>query len=51
LLLAALAAAAPLLGAAAIAGMPSLPMTVLHNAATASLVAALAFLAARKAMK
>jgi cytochrome c oxidase assembly protein subunit 15 len=51
LLLVALAAVAPLLGAAAIAGMPSLPMTVLHNAATASLVAALAFLAARKAMK
>ena len=49
--LAALAAAAPLLGAAAIAGMPSLPMTVLHNAAAASLVAALAYLAARKAME
>jgi heme A synthase len=51
LLLAALAAAAPLLGVAAIAGMPSLPMTVLHNAATASLVAALAYLAARKVME
>lgn len=48
--LAALAAVTPILGVAAIAGMPSLPMTVLHNAATASLVAALAYLAARKVM-
>ena len=51
LLLAALAAVAPLLGAAAIAGMPSLPMTVLHNAAAASLVAAFAYLTARKVME
>ena len=50
-LLAALAAAAPLLGAVAIAGMPSLPMTVLHNAAAAALVAALAYLAERKAIR
>jgi heme A synthase len=48
LLLATLAGVAPLLGTAAIAGMPSLPMTVLHNAAAASLVAALAYLTARK---
>jgi len=50
-LLAALAAVAPLLGAAAIAGMPSLPTTVLHNAAAAALVAVLAYLAARKVME
>ncbi len=48
LLLMALAAFALLLGATAVAGMPSLPMTVLHNAAAASLVAALAYLAARR---
>ena len=51
LVLAALAAAAPLLGVGTIAGMPSLPMTVLHNATAASLVAALAYLAARKGME
>jgi cytochrome c oxidase assembly protein subunit 15 len=50
-LLVALAAIAPLLGAAAIAGMPSLSMTVLHNAAAASLVAALAYLASRKGVE
>jgi cytochrome c oxidase assembly protein subunit 15 len=47
LLLVVLAAGAPLLGAAAILGMPSLPMTVLHNTAAALLVAVLAYLAAR----
>jgi cytochrome c oxidase assembly protein subunit 15 len=46
LLLVALAVGTPLVGAAAVAGMPSLPMTVLHNAAAASLVAALAYMAA-----
>jgi cytochrome c oxidase assembly protein subunit 15 len=51
LVLAALAAVALLLGVAAIAGMPSLPMTVLHNATAASLVAALAYLAAREGME
>ena len=49
LLLVALAVGALFLGAAMIAGMPSLPLTVLHNAAAATLVAALAFLAARGA--
>ena len=47
LLLVVLAGVAPVLGAAAIAEMPSLPMTVLHNSVTALLVAALASLAAR----
>lgn len=47
--LVAFALVAPLLGMAAIAAMPSLPLTVLHNAAAASLVATLAFVAARRA--
>ena len=51
LLLTALASVAPLPGVATITEMPSLLMTVLHNAATALLVAALANLAVRKAMK
>jgi len=46
--LVALALVAPLLGLAAIAAMPSLPFTVLHNAAAAALVAALAVIAARR---
>ncbi|MEP7183571.1 MAG: COX15/CtaA family protein [Betaproteobacteria bacterium] len=47
LILAALALAAPLLGVAAIVNVPSLPLTVLHNAAAALLIAALAHVAAR----
>ena len=47
LLLLMLGAGALMLGAAMIAGMPSLPMTVLHNAVAASLVAVLAYRAAR----
>ena len=43
-----LAFTAPLLGVAAIAAMPSLPITVLHNAAAAGLVAVLAMVAARR---
>lgn len=42
LVLAVLAIAAPVLGAAAIAAMPSLPSTVLHNVATTLLVGTLA---------
>jgi len=45
--LVALAVVTPLLGAAAIAAMPSLPSTVLHNAATALLVGALAAIVAK----
>lgn len=44
--LATLALAAPLLGAAAILAIPSLPFTVLHNAAAAALIAALAWVSA-----
>jgi heme A synthase len=47
LLLLALAAGALALGVAVIVGMPSLAMTVLHNATAALLVAALAYTAAR----
>jgi len=47
-LLAGLALAAPLLGAAAILRMPSLPVTVLHNAAAAAMIATLAYIAARR---
>ena len=46
--LVALALVAPLLGVAAIAAIPSLTITVLHNAAAAALVATLAFVAARR---
>jgi cytochrome c oxidase assembly protein subunit 15 len=45
-LLAVLALAAPLLGATAILGMPSLAATVLHNAAAATTIATLAYVAA-----
>ena len=41
-----LALAAPLLGAATILALPSLPLTVLHNAAAAALIAALAWVSA-----
>jgi heme A synthase len=40
--LAVLALATPLLGAAAVVAMPSLPLTLLHNACAALLVATLA---------
>jgi heme A synthase len=46
LALAMLAVAAPLLGAAAILALPSLPLTVMHNAAAAALIAALAWVSA-----
>jgi cytochrome c oxidase assembly protein subunit 15 len=46
-ILAVLALCALLLGAAAIAGMPSLPLTVLHNATAAALIGALAYVSAR----
>ncbi len=49
LMLAALALGSVLLGAAAILGMPSLLVTVLHNAFAAMLIAALAALTARTA--
>ena len=45
-LLAGLALAAPLLGATAILRMPSLPITVLHNAVAAALIATLAYMLA-----
>jgi heme A synthase len=45
--LAGLALAAPLAGVAAILAVPSLPLTVLHNACAALLVAALAAAVAR----
>jgi cytochrome c oxidase assembly protein subunit 15 len=48
-LLAALALAAPLLGATAILLIPALAVTVLHNAAAAALIATLAYLAVRSA--
>lgn len=48
LLLAACAVAAPLLGAAAILALPSLPLTVLHNAVAALTIATLAAVAARR---
>lgn len=44
--LAMLALAAPLLGATAVVAMPSLAVTVLHNAAAASLIGGLAYVAA-----
>jgi len=47
-LLVASAIAAPLLGAAAILALPSLPLAVLHNAAAAFTIAALAAAAARR---
>jgi len=43
-----LAIVAPALGAAAILAMPSLPLTVLHNAAAAAIVALLAGVAIRR---
>ncbi len=46
-MLAAFAVAVPLLGVAAIAAVPSLPLTILHNAAAALLVAGLAAAVAR----
>lgn len=46
-LLAALALAAPLAGAAAIVAMPALALTVLHNALAAALIATLAWVSAR----
>lgn len=49
LALAALALAAPLAGVAAIVAVPSLPLTVLHNATAALLIAALAHVVARPA--
>ena len=47
-LLMALALVTPLLGATAVVAMPSLAVTVLHNAAAAVLVATLAYIAARR---
>jgi heme A synthase len=47
-LLAACAIAAPLLGAAAIVALPSLPLTVLHNATAALTIATLAAIVARR---
>jgi heme A synthase len=47
-LLFACAIAAPLLGVAAILALPSLPLAVLHNAAAALTIAALAAAAARR---
>jgi cytochrome c oxidase assembly protein subunit 15 len=47
-LLMALALATPLLGATAVVAMPSLAVTVLHNAAAAALIATLAYVAARR---
>jgi heme A synthase len=47
-LLVAFAIAAPLLGVAAILALPSLPLTVLHNAAAALLAAMLAAIAVRR---
>jgi hypothetical protein len=44
----ALALATPLLGATAVVTMPSLAVTVLHNAAAAALIATLAYLAATR---
>lgn len=48
-LLAGLALAAPLLGAEAIMHMPSLTITVLHNAAAAAMIATLAYILAKRA--
>jgi len=48
LLLAGLALAAPLIGATAVATMPALILTVLHNAAAAALVGTLGWVAARE---
>lgn len=47
-LLMTLALATPLLGATAVVAMPSLAVTVLHNAAAAALIATLAYLAGRR---
>jgi cytochrome c oxidase assembly protein subunit 15 len=43
-----LALATPLLGATAVVAMPSLAVTVLHNATAAALIATLAYVAARR---
>lgn len=47
-LLAVLAVTAPSLGVTAILRMPSLPVTVLHNAAAAMLIATLAYISAMR---
>jgi heme A synthase len=50
-LVAVLALLTPLLGAAALLWMPSLPLTVLHNAAAAAMIAVLAAIAAIRRTK